>query len=98
MKYFFKYKYDLVIKFYIIMVFGLVWICVLIILNINKDFGVVIFLEVFIYVVMYKEVCNEIKSNYIMQSILSELGYGERIKIVIFLVFYIKVYYFYDNY
>lgn len=42
--------------------------------------------------------CNETKSNYIMQSTLSELGYGERTKTVIFSVFYIKVHHLYDNY
>ena len=35
---------------------GLAWICALIILNTNKDFGAVISSEVFIHVVMYKEV------------------------------------------
>ena len=42
--------------------------------------------------------CNETESNYIMQSTLSELGYGERTKTVIFSVFYIKVHHLYDNY
>ena len=56
MKHPLKYKYDLVTKSHIIMASGLAWICTLIILNTNKDFGAVISSEVFIHVVMYKEV------------------------------------------
>ena len=56
MKHPLKYKHDLVTKSHIIMASGLAWICALIILNTNKDFGAVISSEVFIHVVMYKEV------------------------------------------
>ncbi|CAH3119493.1 unnamed protein product, partial [Pocillopora meandrina] len=56
MKHPLKYKHDLVTKGHIIMASGLAWICALIILNTNKDFGAVISSEVFIHVVMYKEV------------------------------------------
>ena len=56
MKHPLKYKHDLVTKSHIIMASGLAWICTLIILNTNKDFGAVISSEVFIHVVMYKEV------------------------------------------
>ena len=56
MKHPLKYKHDLVTKAHIIMASGLAWICALIILNTNKDFGAVISSEVFIHVVMYKEV------------------------------------------
>ena len=56
MKHPLKYKHDLVTKAHIIMASGLAWICALIILNTNKDFVAVISSEVFIHVVMYKEV------------------------------------------
>ena len=56
MKHPLKYKHDLVTKSHIIMASGLAWICALIILNTNKDFVAVISSEVFIHVVMYKEV------------------------------------------
>ena len=56
MKHPLKYKHDLVTEAHIIMASGLAWICALIILNTNKDFVAVISSEVFIHVVMYKEV------------------------------------------
>ena len=56
MKHPLKYKHDLVTKAHIIMASGLAWICALIILNTNKDFGAVISSEVSIHVVMCKEV------------------------------------------
>ena len=56
MKHPLKYKHDLVTEAHIIMASGLAWICALVILNTNKDFGAVISSEVFIHVVMYKEV------------------------------------------